>query len=417
MPRFIAAMLAIVTALLLTAGLSWFAVRNYRAAAPIAEENLRGMALTTAAILEGVAASEPSLRSLGSVLTSEVAYAAILSADGRILFHTNPDLTASQVGDDRYRPVLEGGTLSEQRIELGTGEQIYEFQAPLHLAGETCILRLALHTWRADQVMGQARLGMEVIFSLLAVGWALGLTVLWLLQRQARQLRLTTRQQELARLGEVGAVLAHEVRNPLAGIKGYGQFLEELLPMGRERGYAGRIVNEAQRLEELVEAILLFTRSAPVAAAPCRPAVVAAAVLPLLAPLAQEQQAEISCAIPSDLVVLCPEEGMRQLLLNLLTNALQASPRQGKVVLSGHADGKWVVISVVDHGPGIAPEMAGVLFEPFRTTKSRGAGLGLAVCKKIVDACGGTILTGEAPGGGALFTVRLAAAVLSGTGP
>ncbi len=415
MPRFIAAMLTIVTALLLTAGLSWFAVRNYRAAAPIAEENLRGMALTTAAILEGVAASAPSLRSLGAVLTSEVAYAAILAADGRILFHTNPDLTGSQVGDDRYRPVLEGGTLSEQRIELGTGETVYEFQAPLHLAGETCILRLALHTWRADQVLRQARLGMEVIFSLLAVGWALGLTVLWLLQRQARQLRLTSRQQELARLGEVGAVLAHEVRNPLAGIKGYGQFLEELLPLGKERGYAGRIVNEAQRLEELVEAILLFTRAAPVAAAPCRPALVAAAVLPLLAPLAQARQVGIDSAIPSDLVVRCPEEGMRQLLLNLLTNALQASPRQGKVVLSGQADGQWVVISVIDHGPGIAPEMKGVLFEPFRTNKSRGAGLGLAVCKKIVDACGGSILAGAAPGGGTLFTVRLAA-VLAGTG-
>lgn len=410
MPRFRAAILSVATALVLTGGLSWFALRNYHAAAPIAEENLRGQALTTATMVEGVATNEPSLKSLGSFLTPEVAYAAILAANGKIIFHTNPDLAGTDAADNRYQAVLQTGKLSEKRIQLGTGETIYEFQTPLHLAGKTCVLRLALHTWRADVVMRQARLGLTVIFSLLAVGWFLGLTVLWLLQRQAEQQRQAARHHELARLGEVGAVLAHEVRNPLAGIKGYGQLLAERLPEGKERGYADLIVSEAKRLEGLAEDILIYTRSASVAVQPCRLTSVAASVLELLAPQAREHRVHITCDIPDELVVLCPEEGMRRLLLNLITNALQASADDGIVVVSGRRDGQWAAISVADHGPGIAAEMQAVLFEPFRTSKARGAGLGLAVCKKISDDCGGSIEVGVAPEGGARFIVRLPAA-------
>ena len=408
MPRFFAAILTVVTALVLTGGLSWFALRNYRSAAPIAEENLRGLALTTATILEGVAAKDPSLNLLGSFLAPEVAYVAILSADGKILLHTNPDLAGSEVGDNRFRSVLETGKLSEKWIQLGTGETIYEFQTTLHLSGETCILRLALHTWRADEVMRQARLGMTVIFSLLALGWILGLNVLWLLKRQAEQQWQTTQQKELVRLGEVGAVLAHEVRNPLAGIKGYGQLLEERLPEGKERGYAGLIVSEANRLEGLVNDILLYTRAESVAAAPCQLVLVVGSVLALLAPQARERRTQITCDIPNDLIVLCPEEGVRRLLLNLIGNALQAIADRGIVVISGRCDGKWVEISVADN----APEMQAVLFEPFRTNKARGAGLGLAVCKKIVAGCGGSIQAGVAPAGGALFTVRLPTTIM-----
>lgn len=414
MPRFLASFLAVTTALVLTGGLSVFALRNYHAAAPIAAENLRGLALTTATMLEGVAVSAPSLKTLGLSLPPEVAYATLLAADGTIIFHSNPDLTGSRVDDSRYQPVLATGTWAERRLQLGTGETVYEFQTPLHLSGKTCILRLALHTWRADEVLRQARLGMTVIFSLMTVGWVLGLTVLGLLQRQAAQQRQARRQKELLRLGEVGAVLAHEVRNPLAGIKGYGQFLQERLPEGKERGFAELIVSEAKRLEALVEDILLYTRSEPVAATPCRPAAVAASVLELLAPQTQGLQAQIHCDIPPDLTVRCPEEGMRRVLLNLITNALQAATGNGLIAVSGKRDGSWVEISVADDGPGIAPEMQMVLFEPFRTNKARGAGLGLAVCKKIIESCGGSLEAGAAPGGGARFTVRLHAAAMDG---
>ena len=412
MLRFSSFFLIFVTVLVLTGGLSWFAIRDYRMAAPVALENLRGLALTMATAMEGVAARDPSLKSLASFQTPEIAYAALLSARGKILFHTNSDLIGSDVPDERYRSLLISGGLSEQRIQLGTGEMVYEFQTPVHLAGQTCILRLALHTWRSDTVMRWARQGMLVIFSLLAVGWILGAIIIWLLRRQGQQQRQMARQQELARLGEVGAVLAHEVRNPLAGIKGYGQLLEERLPDGKERGFAALIVSEARRLEGLAYDILLYTRSEPLAVASCQPAAVAAEVLVLLAPQAQEQETRFVCDIPGDLLVSCSEEGLKRVLLNLLTNGLQASPVGGEITISGRCVGKWADLRVTDHGPGIAREMQTVLFEPFRTSKARGVGLGLSVCKKIVDGCGGGIEVKNVPGDGAEFTVRLPVACL-----
>ena len=412
MLRFSVFFLIFVMVLVLTGGLSWFAIRDYRMAAPVAQENLRGLALTMATAMEGVAVRDPSLKSLASFQTPEIAYAALLSDKGKILFHTNSALIGSDVTDERYRSLLLKGGLSEKRIQLGTGETVYEFQTPVHLSGQTCILRLALHTWRADSVMRWARQGMMVIFSLLAVGWILGLVIIRLLRRQGRQQRQIARQQELARLGEVGAVLAHEVRNPLAGIKGYGQLLEERLPDGKERGFAALIVSEARRLESLAHDILLYTRSEPFAAAPCQPAAIAAEVLALLAPQARENEIRFLCDVPDDLVVSCPEEGLRQVLLNLLTNGLQASPVGGLITVLGRRAEKWVEITVTDNGPGLAPEMRAVLFEPFRTSKARGAGLGLSVCKKIVEGCGGSIEVKNGPDGGAECRVHLPVTVL-----
>ncbi|MBA3008159.1 MAG: HAMP domain-containing histidine kinase [Proteobacteria bacterium] len=399
--------LTLIAALVLTGGLIWFVLDNYRSAAPMAQENLRGLALTMATAMEGVAARDPSLKSLASFQTPEIAYAALLSSQGKILFHTNSDLVGSDVADGRYRPLLTRGGLSEERIGLGTGETVYEFQTPVHFSGQTSILRLALHTWRSESVMRRARQGMTVIFSLLTVGWMMGLIIIWLLRRQVQQQYQVARQQELARLGEVGAVLAHEIRNPLAGIKGYGQLLQERLPEGRERGFAALIVNEARRLEGLAHDILLYTRSESLVAGAGQPAVVASTVLELLSLQAQEQDIRFSSDIPEELMVSCSDTDLQQLLLNLLTNGLQASPVSGIIVVQGRREGKWVELRVKDNGPGIAAEMQNVLFEPFRTSKARGAGLGLAVCKKIVDGCGGSIELRNGTDGGAECIVRL----------
>lgn len=408
------AILSLITALSLTAGLSLFALRNYRSAAPIADDSLRGLALTIAAAMEGVAARDPSLKSLASFQTREVAYAILISPAGTILFHSNPDLTGSGVGDDRFRSVLTSGTLGEARVRLGTGEQVYEFQAPFHLSGKTSVLRLALHTWRYEAVMRRARFGITVVVSLLVLGWGLGGTVFVLLRRQNAQDKQLARRNELARLGEVGAVLAHEVRNPLAGIKGYGQLLEERLPDGRERDYAHLIVRESLRLEQLADDILLFTRSDEQRTRPGNLSAVAGELTALLSPQLETAGIRLAVRVDGHLNVCCHAEGLHRLLLNLLANAIQAMPDGGAITLAAHDRGDVVEISVADSGPGIEDAMREELFEPFRTSKARGAGLGLAVCRKIVESCGGSITAEDAPGGGALFMVRLPVALSEG---
>ncbi|MDD2581956.1 MAG: HAMP domain-containing sensor histidine kinase [Desulfuromonadaceae bacterium] len=415
MPRRSISILILIAAILLTTGLSWFALRNYSSAAPVAEDNLRGMALTIASAMEGVAARDLSLNSLASFQSREIAYVMLISASGKILFHSNPDLTGNEVGDNRYRSVLTTGVLGEERVRLGTGEYVYEFQTPFHLSGKTCVLRLALHTWRSEAVMRRARLGVALIFSLLVLGWLLGGAVYLLLRRQDAQEKRLARQNELARLGEVGAVLVHEVRNPLAGIKGYGQLLEERLPDGRDRYYAQLIVRESLRLEQLADDILLFTRSDAAVSLPGNLSTVAAQLTVLLAPQLEAAGVRMTVNIAEQVNVRCPEDGLHRLLLNLLTNAIQALTAGGEIVLTVQCHGNEVEISVADSGSGIEPEMLSGLFEPFRTSKARGAGLGLALCKKIVDGCGGSIAAVSAPGGGALFVVKLPAVLPEGT--
>lgn len=410
LPRRSFVLLILVIATSLTMGLSWFAIRNYSSAAPIADDNLRGLAFTIAASMEGVAARDPSLQSLASFQTSgEIAYAMLISPSGRILYHSNPDLSGSEIGDNRYRSVLTDGTLGEERVQLGTDEQVYEFQTPFHLTGTTCVLRLALHTWRSETVMRRARFGLALVFSLLAVGWGLGGVVFWLMRRQDAQEKQLAHKSELARLGEVGAVLAHELRNPLAGIKGYGQLLEERLPDGRERDYAGLIVRESLRLEKLADDILFFTRTDAELSLPGNLSSVAGQLTALLAPQLETAGIRMVTNITGTVNVGCPEERLHRLLLNLLTNAIQAMPEGGEINLVAHNRGSVVEISVADSGLGIETEMRSKLFEPFRTSKARGAGLGLALCKKIVEGCGGSIMAEDAPGGGALFIVRLPA--------
>lgn len=304
--------------------------------------------------------------------------------------------------------------LAKNGVRLGTGEYVYEFQTPFHLAGKACVLRLAIHTWRSEAVMRRAKFGVALILSLLALGWVLGGTVYLLLRRQAAQEKRLARQNELERLGEVGAVLAHEVRNPLAGIKGYGQLLAERLPEGRERDYAHLIVRESLRLEQLADDILLYTRSdaKPFLAGDLY--AVVGQLSNLLAPQLEIAGVRMVVSIAEHVKVNCPDDQLHRLLLNLLTNAIQALPEGGDIALVAIVHDDEVEISVADNGPGVDPEVRAVLFEPFRTSKARGAGLGLALCKKIVDGCGGTIEVGDAPEGGALFSVKLPAVLPEG---
>jgi len=414
MRRLLLFLLPLMVALVLTGGLSWLAVRNYRAAAPLAEETLRGLALTVAGGMEELVLRGVPLDTLNSLMSPEVAYSALISAEGKFLFHTNGALIGSPIPDARFRPVLASETFHESRIRLGTGEVVYEFQSHFHRGNEIGVLRLALHTWRAETVMRQARQGMTVIFSLLGVSWLLGLGVFWLLQRQVEQQRLSERQHELARLGEVGAVLAHEVRNPLAGIKGYGQLLEERLAPGKERDFAGLIVSEARHLEGLVEDILLYTRPMQNPLVATNLAALVQDVQALLAPQFVSTGVRVDCHVPPELQAVCPAEGLRRVLVNLLNNGVQASPPGGVVTLVARRIGKQVEFTVADQGEGIAVAMRPGLFKPFQTSKARGSGLGLAICKKIIDGCGGSISAEAAPGGGALFRVLLPCALCEG---
>lgn len=212
-----------------------------------------------------------------------------------------------------------------------------------------------------------------------------------------------TRKRHLLALGEMSAVLAHEIRNPLASLKGHAQLLAETAPAGsKEKKRVDRIVHEAQRLEALTEQLLNLARSGQVTLQGVSPAA-----------LLEEAANDVG----RDRVLLTVESAppswpldpmrMRQVLTNLLTNAAQASPSGAAIYVDARLDDGQLVITVRDEGAGVPPGAEERIFEAFHTTRTRGTGIGLTVARRIVELHGGKITAENHPEGGALFRVSI----------
>jgi two-component system sensor histidine kinase HydH len=370
---------------------SWFAVNQYRKAIPLAEENLHGLALSLSAAIEAISGRDPSFSTLEGFHPPDIAYMAIVDRNGTILFHSNKALVGNRVPDHRFTALFEKGGVSGSRVRLGTGEEIYESNSVLHVAGKTLGLRIALHTYRADAVIRRARVGMIVLFSLVATAWVLGLLLNRFVVREETHKRQMARREQMARLGEMGAIVAHEIRNPLAGIKGYAQLLGERLGTSQEGQSAGLIVGEAIRLEEMVNELLDYTRLDKDAPERVTIHEAISRSLSIISGEATASKVSIQSFVDESLHITAKRNRIEQLFLNLFRNALQAMPEGGKLTVTGRHVKNGVEILVADTGRGIDMENVERVFEPFFTTKARGTGLGLAICRKIAEEYGGDI--------------------------
>ena len=220
--------------------------------------------------------------------------------------------------------------------------------------------------------------------------------------RREDAVRAAEQARHLASLGQMSAVLAHEIRNPLASLKGNAQLLARSLPEGdKPRAKADRVVDEAVRLEHLTNDLLAFARSGEIKVADADPAALLRAAAADVGAGARIRIADASAprSWPLD------ADRMRQVLVNLLENAAEMS--EGPIDAGVARDGSALRFTVRDHGPGLPAADLERLFEPFFSRRIRGTGLGLAVCKRLVDLHGGTIAAKNADGGGAEFEISL----------
>ena len=225
--------------------------------------------------------------------------------------------------------------------------------------------------------------------------------------RKAAEERLT-QQAALARVGQMAAVLAHEVRNPLAGIRGAIQVLMRRRAEGdAERGVMEEIVARTESLNDLINDLLLFARPRP-------PRLFAMDLAPLVrdvfASVAQDPVGHgLSFEVEGPPVrVLADVDLTRATLLNLVLNAAQALQGHGRILvtLDVAADG-MARVQVRDDGPGITAEIRDQIFEPFFTTKTRGGGLGLPIAQRTAELHGGTLTVDCPSEGGTVFTLTL----------
>ncbi len=231
---------------------------------------------------------------------------------------------------------------------------------------------------------------------------AIAAIVLW--RRAEREEALGTRlaqSERLVSLGTMSAVLAHEIKNPLASIKGNAQLVAESLSAdSRARLQADRVVEAALRLQGLVQNLLDFARGGPIERTDVDPAELLFLAAEDAAPSATLELDHAPTTWSLDAI------RMRQVLENLLRNALQAS-KHGIVKARVFVDAEKLVYVVEDDGPGFPAGKIENVFEPFFTTKSRGVGLGLAVAQRIVSMHGGTISAKNKAEGGAELTVSI----------
>lgn len=226
--------------------------------------------------------------------------------------------------------------------------------------------------------------------------------------------REMARTASLAALGQLAATVAHELRNPLSSIKGAAQFLltdSSQADNSTVRDFLSIVVDEVDGLGRLTTDLLEFARPSPPLRERCDLVAVARGTIDFLRAELGQQDVDVQESYDAPAWTDIDAAQIGRALRNLLLNAAQAMPEGGRVAIGVHAQAgpgaRGYELSVADSGPGVPPAIRARLFEPFFTTKAKGTGLGLAHVRQVVEAHHGTISVEDAPGGGALFRLRL----------
>lgn len=247
-------------------------------------------------------------------------------------------------------------------------------------------------------------------------------------ERATRELRgaheQLVRSERLASVGRLSAGLAHEIGNPIAALMGMADLLlEGGMTEDEQRDFLVRMRQETERIHSILRDLLQFARPAAAGSGPGAPGEVERAVLDtvaLLGPQRSMRDVAVSSRVAPELPrVALGTQQLVQVLLNLVLNAADACGPGGQVVIRAEPSPLGVSLAVEDDGPGVPAEIVDRLFEPFVTTKDvgKGTGLGLAVCRGLVEAAGGSILLDRSYQGGARFVVQLPRAVPSPSVP
>ena len=221
--------------------------------------------------------------------------------------------------------------------------------------------------------------------------------------------RTAIRAEQLASLGQFAAGLAHELRNPLMSMK---ILVQTAIEGGAEGSLSGRdlsiVDEEITRLEQLVQGFLDFARPPEAVRHSINLADVVTSTVNLVAPQAGRHGVSVTCDVSDDLPQVDADSGqLRQVVLNLLLNAIEATPSGGSVMIHAERHDEFGVLRVTDTGDGLPEELGDAIFEPFVSSRETGIGLGLSICRRIVETHQGTITAQNCPAGGAAFTVRI----------
>ncbi len=349
-----------------------------------------------------------------------------LAAQEQLLAHITQEAADAILGLDRQGLVTSWNRAAERLLGRSAEEMVGRPLATVAEASE--VARLLEDVERRQMLRGQrmdwrtrdgATIPLDVSAALLAGtgGEPAGLALV------ARDLsarldleRQIMRSEKLAVVGSLAAGLAHEIGTPLNVISATAEYLLLDSHDSSQRRRLAEIVSETDRISGLVRELLSFARGSPPGREPVELHEAVDRVLSLLRIPLERKAVRVETDIPQGLPALYFEpDGLHQVLLNLVLNALQAVLEGGHIVLHARSHesalaAPTVRLAIHDDGPGVPEALRERIFDPFFTTRPDGTGLGLAVCARIVAACAGDIRVSGGPLGGASFTVTFPAA-------
>lgn len=214
----------------------------------------------------------------------------------------------------------------------------------------------------------------------------------------------------LASIGELAAGLAHEIKNPIAGIKGALEVINQRTdPADPQKEIFTEILQQIDRIYNIVQDLLSYARPREINLKPINPN----ECIQRAVTLAQSQMQDKDIKFhfeksKEDIQILCDENKIQEVVLNLLINSIAAIEEKGEISIGlNQKNDRWLEIAIRDDGKGIKVEHLTQVFNPFFTTRRRGTGLGLSICKKIIEAHKGSIDVQSEEGKGTVFTIRL----------
>ncbi len=387
-----------------------------RVAAGVRRENGGALVLNVDATAAEALERQASLDSLlGDIVASadEVAYVVFEQGPTRIVHGKVPR------DETRPEPLTPHG---EREIEVA-GRPVLELDGPVDLGGGAPAglhLGMRLDGVRAAERRMLVQLGLSLGVSLALA--TLGVGALWLRrrygllsERHARAEAALRRRDRLAAMGELASGVAHEIRNPLNAIAMSVKRLrtefrppDEVAAEHAERDELLEILdNQTRRIDGTVQQFLDYARPRPLAVRPADVDALLAEVGEATRALAESRGVVLEVEAAAAATAALDPDQIRQVLDNLLRNAIEATPSGGRVALAARRDGAGVVITVSDTGAGIEPDHLPRIFDLYFTTKPDGTGIGLAVTHQIVVAHGGALDVESRPGEGTRMILRL----------
>ncbi len=349
---------------------------------------------------------------------SDSEFIALLDSNLNVVAHTDRDRIGQQEKEPLVLRAKVDGRLFSEIVESGGGKRYFEVVKPVALDESNLgFLKIGLSLGSMEVAWHNSLRAIITLGLAVVAAGILGMAAIFhnqhlhLQEVKALEIEVLHRER-LSALGNMAATVAHEVRNPLNAISiGLQRLKAEFQPTDDQEQYSRvteLMLGEVHRLNSIVEQFLSLARPLEIKPEALQVQDVLNDLATLVEGEAHQSKVQIRVVAPPTLPPLkADREYLRQTILNLILNGLQAMPEGGTLTLKANTSNGNFLISVTDTGIGIAPENLRRIFEPYFTTKAKGSGLGLAIARRIIEAHGGTITVLSETDQGCCFQICL----------